>query len=96
MPEKHREHLPEVIRHKVGQHQKAVKEKRESLFFGMGMFGIVGWTVAIPTVIGTLLGRWLDNLHHGPISWTLTGLLIGMASGCLVAWRWLTKEGGGK
>lgn len=93
MPEKHREHLPEIIRHKVGQRQKAAKEKHGSLFFGLGMFGTVGWTIAIPTVLGTLLGRWLDNLHHGPISWTLTGLLIGMASGCLVAWRWITREG---
>ena len=96
MPEKHQEHLPEIIRPKVDQRLKAAKEKRGSLFFGIGMFGTVGWTIAIPTVLATLLGRWLDNLHHGPISWTLTCLLIGMATGCLVAWRWITREGGEK
>ncbi len=96
MPKKHQEHLPEIIRHKVDQRLKADKEKHGSLFFGLGMFGTVGWTIAIPTVIGTLLGRGLDNLYHGQISWTLSGLLIGMAGGCLVAWRWITREGGKK
>ena len=93
MPKKHREHLPEIIRHKVDQRLQAAKEKQGSLFFGLGMFGTVGWAIAIPTVIGTFLGRWFDKLHQSSISWTLTGLLIGMASGCLVAWRWINKEG---
>ena len=93
MPEKHQEHLPKIIHRKVGQRLKGAKEKHGSLFFGLGMFGTVGWTIAIPTVLGTFLGRWLDGLHQGRMSWTLTGLLIGMAIGCLVAWRWITKKG---
>ena len=96
MAQKHQEHLPNIVRQKVAQRFKAAKEKRSSLFFGLGMFGTVGWTIAIPTVLATLLGRWLDNLHQGRISWTLTCLLIGMATGCLVAWGWITKEGGKK
>lgn len=93
MPKKHQEDLPDIIHHKVGQRLKAAKDKRGSLFFGLGMFGTVGWTIAIPTLLGALLGRWLDSLHHDQISWTITCMLTGMASGCLVAWRWITKEG---
>lgn len=88
--------LPEIIRQKVEQRHKAHHEQHDSLFFGLGMFGTVGWSIAIPTLLGTLLGRWLDSLHHGSISWTLTCLLAGMALGCLVAWHWLNVEGGKK
>ena len=96
MPEKHQEHLPEIVRHKVDQRIKANRIKQDSLFFGIGMFGTVGWTIAIPTLLATLLGRWLDSLHNGQISWTLTCLFVGMATGCIVAWRWMTREGGKK
>ncbi len=93
MPKKHQEQLPKIVHHKVNRHLKAAREKRESLFFGIGMFGTVGWTIAIPTLLATLLGRWLDSLHHGSISWTLTCLFIGMATGCIVAWRWINRQG---
>ena len=96
MPKKRKEHLPEIILQKSEQRLKAAEEKRGSLFFGLGMFGAVGWTIAIPTVLGALLGQWLDNLHHGRISWTLTLLLTGMATGCLVAWGWINRTGGEK
>lgn len=96
MPEKYKENLPEIIHHKVDQRLKASKEKGGSLFFGLGMFGVVGWTITIPTLLMTLLGRWLDSLYLGQISWTLTCLLIGMAIGCLMAWHWINREGGGR
>ncbi|MDA3831846.1 MAG: AtpZ/AtpI family protein [Spirochaetales bacterium] len=90
---KRQEDLPEIIHHKVKQHLQADKAKRGDLFFGMGMFGAVGWAITIPTVLGVFLGRWLDTLHEGQMSWTLTCLLSGLAIGCLVAWRWISKEG---
>ena len=96
MVEKHQEDLPKIVRHKVDQRIKAGKEKQDSLFFGIGMFGTVGWTIAIPTLLATLLGRWLDSQRHGQISWTLTCMFIGMATGCIVAWRWITRQGGEK
>lgn len=95
MQKKH-DDLPEIIHHKVDQRLQAAKDKRGVLFFGMGMFGAVGWAITIPTVLGTILGRWLDSLHQGQMSWTLTCLLSGLASGCFVAWRWVSKEGGRK
>lgn len=95
MAKKHREDLPDIIHQKVSQRLQSTKDGRSALFFGMGMFGTVGWTIAVPTLLGTLLGRWLDSMHQGQVSWTLTCMSIGMVSGCLVAWRWITKKGGG-
>lgn len=64
----------------------------KNIWFGLGMFGIVGWSVAIPTLIGVAIGVWLDSKYTGKISWTLTGLFVGLCIGCLNAWLWIKKE----
>lgn len=70
------------------------REHRRSVWFGFGMFGVVGWSVALPTVLGVVVGLWLDaRTDGGTVSWTLTCLLIGVVVGCLLAWHWVTKEG---
>ncbi|EKD35154.1 MAG: hypothetical protein ACD_75C02030G0003 [uncultured bacterium] len=57
------------------------------------MMGLIGWSVAVPTLLGAALGVWLDRRFPVPYSWTLTLLLIGLLLGCLIAWRWIVKEG---
>ncbi|MHC4660754.1 MAG: AtpZ/AtpI family protein [Planctomycetota bacterium] len=81
---------------KVGRREtrklKARGEKYKQVWFGLGMFGLVGWSVAIPTVVLTALGVYLDSKVEGQISWTLTMLFIGIALGCLNAWYWIKRE----
>lgn len=75
--------------------KRKLKERRKSgngFWYGLGMFGLVGWSVVVPTVLGTMLGKWLDRQFPGKQSWTLTFLLIGLIIGCLLAWLWLSKE----
>ena len=31
------------------------------VWFGLGMMGLIGWSVAIPTLLGAALGLWLDH-----------------------------------
>jgi ATP synthase protein I len=61
-------------------------------WFWFGMFGMVGWSVAIPTLAGIALGVWLDSRFDGRISWTLTMLFVGAALGCWTAWYWVNRE----
>lgn len=69
------------------------REERRTVWFGLGMFGLVGWAVAIPTLIGVGIGLWLDERYaQGGVSWTLTFLVIGIAVGCLNAWYWVKQE----
>lgn len=86
------------LREKIGRsaRRKIRARKREdrSAWFGLGMFGLVGWSVALPTLIGAALGLWLDERFPGETSWTLTFLLIGVALGCLNAWFWVRQESG--
>jgi len=80
----------------VGEKEtRKLKEKRKSkrgVLFGLGMFGLVGWSVVVPTVLGALLGVWLDKRFPGKQSWTLTLLIIGLILGCISAWHWLSRE----
>ena len=35
--------------------------RRNAVWFGLGAFGLVGWSVAVPTVLGILLGVYIDS-----------------------------------
>lgn len=67
-------------------------EKKRSEWRGFGLFGIVGWSVAVPTLLGTALGRWLDSRYPDQYSWTLMFLIIGLILGCLIAAYWIRAE----
>jgi ATP synthase protein I len=71
---------------------KAQRETSQGVWFGLGMAGLVGWSVVVPTLLGAALGIWLDKGHPGRISWTLSLLLGGLVIGCLNAWHWVAKE----
>ena len=71
---------------------RARGKKNQAVWFGMGLFGVIGWSVMIPTVIGIAFGIWADKKWPGQISWTLTLLFAGIIVGCLNAWYWVEKE----
>ena len=71
---------------------KAQRRGTPSVWFGLGMSGLVGWTVAIPTVIGAALGIWIDASYPSSYSWALMLLLGGLVLGCLNAWHWVHSE----
>jgi ATP synthase protein I len=77
---------------KAARKLKARRNSTPGVWFGLGMMGLVGWSVVVPTLLGTAFGVWLDNRHPGSHSWTLTLLLIGLIIGCLNAWHWVDKE----
>jgi ATP synthase protein I len=72
---------------------RARSGRDRTVWFWLGMFGLVGWAVAVPTLIGIAVGVWLDRSWPAEqASWTLTGLLVGVALGCLNAWYWVKRE----
>lgn len=80
----------EVLR-RAERKRRARKQERK-VWFWMGMFGLVGWSVAIPTVIGVAAGLWIDRHWPSEVSWTLTLLIVGVIVGCLNAWYWVQQE----
>jgi ATP synthase protein I len=71
---------------------KARRSSSQGVWFGLGMMGLIGWSVAVPTLAGAALGIWLDKHHSGKHSWTLALLVAGLAIGCFNAWHWVEKE----
>jgi ATP synthase protein I len=70
---------------------KGLKHKDETVWFGLGMFGIVGWAVAIPTLMGIALGLWIDRTWPSRYSWALMFLIMGVVIGCINAAYWVRK-----
>ena len=77
---------------KAGRKLKARRNSKQGVWFGLGMVGLIGWSVVVPTLLGTALGIWIDAHHPGNYSWTLMLLVIGLVIGCLNAWHWVTKQ----
>ncbi|MGA7750568.1 MAG: AtpZ/AtpI family protein [Gallionella sp.] len=71
---------------------KAQRKVTRTVWSGLGMMGLVGWSVAVPTLLGAALGIWLDKRYPATHSWTLTLLIIGLVIGCMNAWHWVAKE----
>ena len=71
---------------------KAQRNPTPGVWFGLGMMGLIGWSVAVPTLLGAALGLWLDKRYPSQRSWTLALLIAGLTIGCLNAWHWVAKE----
>lgn len=71
---------------------KARAEGDQGVWFGLGMMGLVGWSVALPTLIGIALGRYIDGHWPSRFSWTLMLMVGGLILGCVNAWKWIEKE----
>ncbi len=84
--------LGRTVKIKEARKIRARDRKDCSVWFGLGMFGLVGWSVSIPTVVGIALGVWIDLTWPSRYSWTLMLLIIGIAIGCLNAWFWVSRE----
>lgn len=80
-----------TVADKQARKESARREDRSFLFW-VGMYGLVGWSVAVPTLLGIALGLWLDQRAPAAFSWTISLLLVGLVVGCLSAWYWVRRE----
>jgi ATP synthase protein I len=71
---------------------KARRNATPGLWSGLGVMGVIGWSVTVPTLLGAALGLWLDGHGWSRHSWTLALLAAGLSIGCLNAWHWVVKE----
>jgi ATP synthase protein I len=84
--------LVEIADKQAKRKLRARSQKKRSAWFGLGMFGLVGWAIATPTLIGIALGVCIDSHTGTQRSWTLALLIAGLCLGCLNAWIWVSKE----
>ena len=68
------------------------RKSTQGVWFGLGMMGLVGWSVVVPTLLGAAFGVWLDKHHPGRHPWTLALLVAGLTIGCVNAWYWVDQQ----
>ena len=81
----------EQVARKEALRQRGLRHKGETVWFGLGMMGIVGWAVAIPTLVFIAIGLWIDRTWPSQYSWALMFLIVGVLVGCLNAAYWVRK-----
>ena len=87
----HRKFTEEISRKSV--HKLTAKQaNNRSILFNLGIIGIVGWSVAVPTLMGIALGIWIDKKWPSEYSWTLMMLVLGLILGCGNSWFWIQQE----
>lgn len=80
----------------IGRRAERLKKTREnaglSPLRGLGVFGMIGWSIAVPTVGGAFLGLWLDRTIPQDFPWVLALILGGVTLGGFIAWAWIGRE----
>lgn len=82
---------PDALHAAVRTHRaRQARREREgegSLARDLGLVGVLGWTIVLPMLFGLFGGRWLDRRLDTGIFWTGALLALGLAVGCVLAWR---------
>lgn len=91
-PTKKASGLGQEIGAKATRKLKARRKRTPGIWMGLGMMGLIGWSVVTPTLLGAALGMWLDKHYANTHSWTLALLVAGLVLGCFNAWVWVAQE----
>ncbi len=87
-----KDHTAEHIRLTAERMQRARRAPGASPLRGLGAFGMIGWSIAVPTVGGAFLGLWLNRIAPQNFSWPIALILGGAAVGGMIAWNWVGQE----
>jgi ATP synthase protein I len=88
----YRSKLAPKIHKKEARKLRARQAGRHHPLQAVGLFGVVGWSVALPTLLSLALGIWIDRTWPSSFSWTLLLLLVGIILGCWNAWKVIQRE----
>ncbi len=71
----------------------ARREKGHRSFWrSLSVIGMVGWPIAMGSIGGTFLGRYLDTRLETGIRFTLMLMTVGVMIGCFAAWRTVVQK----
>ncbi len=88
-PEDRDDRFVHAVRREV---ERARRGRDLSFWQGLSLVGAVGWVVALPAVVGALLGHWIDVELATGLFWSLSLLTLGLAMGCVAAWRRVLRD----
>jgi ATP synthase protein I len=77
---------------KAARKLRVQRDDGHAIWSGLGVSGLIGWSVAVPTLLGAMAGLWWDRHHPGGRSLTLMLLVAGLVFGCANAWLWMARQ----
>lgn len=80
------------IRRSAERMKRARSRPASSPLRGLSAFGMIGWSIAVPTVAGAFAGMWLNKVAPQTFSWPIALILGGIVVGAIIAWSWVSKE----
>lgn len=80
-----------AMRRRAERLEQARKHKAASPLLGLSTFGVIGWSIALPTVMGAFLGRWLNDVAPQEFSWPIALILGGLVLGIAFAWNTISE-----
>lgn len=78
------------LRRRREEHWRRTGER--SLWQNVSMIGALGWLIVTPTLLGIVIGRWLDVTFDMGIFWTGALIMLGAGFGGYLAWQRIEKE----
>jgi ATP synthase protein I len=74
------------------EEERGKEEVRHAWGISFLRFGIIGFIIITPTLIGAILGMFLDAAIPGMLPWSVVLMILGIACGFYISWSWLVKE----
>lgn len=84
--------MQKAVRLREQRRERWKKEGERSLWQNLSMVGALGWLIVTPTLLGVLVGRWLDDIFETGIFFTGALIFLGVTIGCYLAWQRVDKE----
>lgn len=77
----------------AARRERAGREEPEpSLGARLGQIGILGWTIVVPTLLGLVIGHWLDRYFSTRVFFSAPLLMVGAGVGLWSAWKWMHRQ----
>lgn len=90
--EEEREQFHREVERKEERSRQAREAGDRTIQHGFRAFGVVGWSIVVPTLIGIAVGAWLDARSGGGIRYTLSLMAAGLLIGIVNVWNWMQNQ----
>ncbi len=87
-----RERFQHAVARQAARAERFRREGYRGFWHGLSSFGMVGWSIAVPTLLGVALGLWLDRRAGGGVRFTISLMVAGLVIGMTNVWRWIRLQ----